>query len=54
MATDGDKRAWQGRGLFLPDPDRGLTHSEAARRLGYFGRNEVQQRADRHRLLRAV
>lgn len=54
MATDGDKRAREGRGLFLPDPDRGLTHSEAARRLGYFGRNEVQQRADRHRLLRLL
>ncbi|MEY3173761.1 MAG: magnesium-translocating P-type ATPase, partial [Planctomycetota bacterium] len=48
------RRAAAGRGLFLPDPDRGLDCEEAARRLGYFGRNEVQQRTDRHWALRLL
>ncbi|MFM7056796.1 MAG: magnesium-translocating P-type ATPase [Planctomycetota bacterium] len=43
-----------GRGLFLADPDQGLDAAEASRRLGYFGRNEVQRGRGQHWFLRLL
>ncbi|MFM8478836.1 MAG: HAD-IC family P-type ATPase, partial [Planctomycetaceae bacterium] len=50
----GEGRENVGRGLFLADPDLGLDSAEAARRLGYFGRNEVRPGRGQHWVLRLL
>jgi Mg2+-importing ATPase len=43
-----------GRGFLLADPVLGLDSAEAARRLGYFGRNEVRPGRGQHWFLRLL